>query len=408
MRRRGDGSGWRALALVATVAAAGAIGTVVVASAMGVDASERSHLFASLIPAAVVSVLAAVLARTVLAKTSIRQRFVAVALLGAVIAIANIGVLALQMAVNDHDATLVAVLLVYSAAAGVAGALVVARSSSESLARLEETARRMGEGDLSVRTGVSDAGPELDTLARTLDEMAATLEAAHVRERAQEGMRRDLITTVSHDLRTPLASLRAMVEAIDDRVVSDEASLRRYVAEMRRSVTQLSSLVDDLFELVQLDAGAIEAETARARLGDIVMSSMAAVAMQAEEKGLVLETEMAGVEDVRCSPRVGRVLQNLLVNAVRHTPADGSVRLDARREGNRLRLAVEDTGEGIAPENLDRVFDPFFREDPARSGPGAGLGLALAKRIVEAMGGRIVAETMPTASGARFAVDLPT
>ncbi len=302
--------------------------------------------------------------------------------------------------------TLVAVLLVYSAAAGVAGALVVARSSSDALARLEATARRMGEGDLGARTGPIDAGPELDTLAATLDDMAATLEASAAREREQESMRRDLITTVSHDLRTPLASLRAMVEAIDEGVVADQASLRRYVAEMRRSVSQLSSMVDDLFELTQLDAGAIEAETTRARLDEVIVAAVDAVSMAAQEKGLMLETTIAGVEDVRCSPRVGRVLQNLLANAVRHTPADGSVRLDAHRDGDRLRLAVEDTGDGIAPENLERVFDPFFREDPARSGPGAGLGLALARRIVEAMDGRIVAEPMPTA-GARFAIELP-
>jgi signal transduction histidine kinase len=100
-------------------------------------------------------------------------------------------------------------------------------------------------------------------------------------------------------------------------------------------------------------------------------------------------------------------VQNLLVNAVRHTPADGTIRVEARRSGDALELAVADTGEGIAPADLPRVFDPFFRADPARQGPGAGLGLALAKRIVEALGGRITAESEP-ARGSRFAVVLPT
>jgi signal transduction histidine kinase len=103
---------------------------------------------------------------------------------------------------------------------------------------------------------------------------------------------------------------------------------------------------------------------------------------------------------------MARVLQNLLMNAVRHTPADGSVRVSARRLGDVLELTVEDTGTGIAPEDLDRIFEPFYRGDPARSGPGAGLGLALAKRIVEALGGRISAESV-VARGARFAVVLP-
>ena len=400
------GTGWRTIGLVALVAAAGAAGTVAVAAALGVDATDRAHLVAYLVPAAVVTVIAAVLARLLLERASLGQRFVAVALIAAGIAIANIGVLSMQMAVSDHDATLISVLLVYSAAAGVAGALVVARSSSAAIERLGHAAKRLGDGDLETRVGSLDAGPELDMLASTLDDMATQLERSQSREREAESMRRDLITTVSHDLRTPLASLRAMVEAIDDGVVADPPSLQRYAAEMRRSVHQLSDMVDDLFELTQLDAGAIEAETARARLEEVVEAALAAVEMTAGEKGLSLESEIAGAEDVSCSPRMTRVLQNLLVNAVRHTPSDGTVRIEAERRGDRLHLAVQDTGHGIALEDLPRVFDPFFRGDPARSGPGAGLGLALAKRIVEALGGHIDVRSAP-AAGCRFAIDLP-
>ena len=165
-------------------------------------------------------------------------------------------------------------------------------------------------------------------------------------------------------------------------------------------------MVDDLFELTQLDAGAIEAESARADLAKIVADAVAAVALQAEEKGLHLVSTTDGVDGIRCSPRVARVLQNLLSNAVRHTPADGTVRVEASRRGDRVHLAVQDTGDGIPADDIDRVFDPFFRADPARSGPGAGLGLALAKRIVEALGGRISAEAASPV-GARFAVELP-
>lgn len=401
----GDGGVWRTVVPVVGVAAAGVVGTVVVAAAMGVGEGERTDLLQLLVPAGIVTVTAAVLAKFLLARASMRQRFVAVALLAAVIAIANIGVLTVRMAVNQHDATLVTVLLLYSAAAGVAGALVVARSSSAALDRLERAARRMGAGDLETRVGPLGAGTELDTLAATLDDMASNLQRAQQRERDAESMRRDLITTVSHDLRTPLASLRAMVEAIDDGIVADPPSLQRYAHEMRRSVRQLSEMVDDLFELTQLDAGAIEAETQRASLPEIVSSAMASIELQAEEKGLHLVSALDDVEGVMCSPRVARVLQNLLVNAVRHTPADGAVRLEASRRGALVQIAVQDTGDGIAAEDLDRIFDPFFRGDPARSGPGAGLGLALAKRIVEALGGHISAET--TGPGARFALDLP-
>ncbi|MGH2631243.1 MAG: HAMP domain-containing sensor histidine kinase [Actinomycetota bacterium] len=406
MSGRTSSGGLRTIAVVVGIAAAGVVGTLIVAVAMDVGSEEQADLLKLLVPAGIVTVAAAVLARFLLARASMRQRFVAVALLAAVIAIANIGVLSLRMAVNDHDATLVSVLLLYSASAGVAGALVLARSSATAIDRLERAAGQIGEGDLDTRVGALDAGPELDALGSTLSDMAAKLQQARQREREAESMRRDLITSVSHDLRTPLASLRAMVEAIDDGVVADPPSLRRYAHEMRRSLRQLSEMVDDLFELTQLDAGAIEAEREQARLSEVVISAVDAIRLIAEEKGLSLELEIAGAEDEPCSPRIERVLQNLLINAVRHTPADGAVRVEASRQGDRLHLAVEDTGEGIAAEELSRVFDPFFRSDPARSGPGAGLGLALAKRIVEALGGRIEAQRSSN-SGARFSIDLP-
>jgi signal transduction histidine kinase len=171
-------------------------------------------------------------------------------------------------------------------------------------------------------------------------------------------------------------------------------------------VNQLVAMVDDLFELTQLDAGAIEAETRHASLEEVVRSAVAAVEMQADAKGLSLVADLHGADELRCSPRLARVLQNLLVNAVRHTPVDGTVRIDAARHPDTLEVAVEDTGQGIGAEDLARVFEPFFRGDEARSGNGSGLGLALAKRIVEALGGRITAASTPDV-GSRFAVELP-
>jgi signal transduction histidine kinase len=197
-----------------------------------------------------------------------------------------------------------------------------------------------------------------------------------------------------------------MIEAIDEAVVDDPPTLRRYAGEMRKSVGQLSSMVDDLFELVQLDAGAIEAETVRTRVEDVVESALATVHRHADEKGLTLRADLGDAAAAACSPRLERVLQTLLVNAIRHTPADGTVLVDARRSPSGIELAVQDSGEGIGQENLERVFEPFFRADAARSGEGAGLGLALAKRIVEALGGRIEAQS-ELARGARFAISLP-
>jgi len=390
----------------ATVVAVGALGTLLVGLAVGMKAGELGHLAALLLPAAAATTVAVLLGGRLFGRSSLRQRFFSVGALAALVSLANLAVLVALMSVSSHDATLMAALLVYSVGTGLAVAAVAARSAGQALERLTGTARSLAEGDLRARAGRLDAGPELDQLGHTLDDMAVRLEHSIAREREGEARRRDLVTAVSHDLRTPLASLRAMVEAIDDGVVDDRDTLRRYAGEMRRSVETLAQLVDDLFELVQLDAGAIEAETKRARLAEVVQSALAACEPQASEKGLLVEARVDGAGDYLTSPRLVRVLQNLLQNAIRHTPADGTVRMEARRCEEGVELIVEDTGEGIDPAALERVFEPFWRGDAARSGPGSGLGLALAKRIVEALGGQIRVQSEP-AGGARFAVLLP-
>lgn len=407
-----DGSprGLRLLLLPAAVTIVGAVGAVGVAATIGMRAGAVEQLLGLLGPAILASLAGAALVDRLLGAASLRQRFGAVAALASCFALANLVVLSWAMFVNRHDAALLGALLVYSVAVGAAVALQLGRSTAAAVGRLERAARRLGRGDLDVRTaahgqaGFDSGGPELEKLARTLDDMAERLQQAQARERQAEGVRRNLISAVSHDLRTPLASLRAMVEAVVDEVVDDPVSLRRYSVEMQRSVGQLTQLVDDLFELAQLEAGAIAAETRRTRLDELIKAALATVAAPAAEKGLRLVADVEA-PDLPCSPRLERVLHNLLLNAVQHTPADGTVRLAAARRDDWLEVAVEDTGSGIRPEDLDRVFDPFFRGDPARHGPGAGLGLALALRIVDAMGGRISAES--AGGGARFAVSVP-
>jgi signal transduction histidine kinase len=398
----------RALWLIAALGVIGGLGTMAVGALLGMPSADLITLAAYLVPALLATVAAIALANPLLAKATLRQRFLAIALVGTLVSLGNLFALTKAMAVSAHDATLVGTLLVYSVAAGVGAAVAISRGSASAMRRLTDTARRLGDGDLDARVGATEAGPEIDRLSRTLDGMAWRLQTAQARERRAESTRADLITAVSHDLRTPLASLRAMVEAIDEDVVQDLPTLRRYAAEMRRSVGQLSTMVDDLFELVQVDAGAIEAETETARLADVLRSALATVEGPARAKHLRLQADLGDAGDAVCSPRLVRVLQTLLVNAVRHTPADGTVRVEARGgwDGDALELAVLDTGEGIPPADLARVFEPFYRVDASRSGAGAGLGLALAKRIVEALGGRIEVQSEPE-KGSRFDLSLP-
>jgi signal transduction histidine kinase len=397
---------WRPTLLAAGVALVGAAGTLVAAGIAGMSIGEIAHLGLLLLPAVAATVVATLAARPMLSRATLRQRLVAVAAIAAVVSLANLAVLAQLMFVSGHDAVLMATLVTYSVGAGVGAALAISRTTATAFGQLGRAADELAEGNLDARVGHIEGGPELEALARTLDRMAERLQSALHAERLAETQRRDLITAVSHDLRTPLAGLRAALEAIEDGVVDDPRTMRRYAAGMQRQVETLVALVDDLFELVQIDSGAILAESSRARLDEVVGSAVAACRAQAKEKGLILEHRLDGAGTVLCSPRLGRVLQNLIQNAIRHTPSNGLVRIEAHRGEEGLEIAVEDTGEGIPPDALEKVFDPFWRGDAARTTPGSGLGLALAKRIVEALGGDIRVESA-LASGSRFAVLLP-
>ncbi|MEZ5078728.1 MAG: HAMP domain-containing sensor histidine kinase [Solirubrobacterales bacterium] len=205
-----------------------------------------------------------------------------------------------------------------------------------------------------------------------------------------EAARRQLIAAASHDLRTPLASLRLLVESIDDGVVTGE-DRDRYLAEIRTHVGVLSDLIDDLFELSRIEAGDISWTMRQVELGDLIGDTVAAMRAPAEQRGVTIAAELpqGGVVAQANAEKVQRVLFNLIQNAIRHTPADGSVTVRARVAAGGVEIEVVDEGEGIAPADRDRVFEAFYRGDAARGEDGAGLGLAISRAIVEAHGGRI-------------------
>jgi signal transduction histidine kinase len=400
-------SRFRPLLLVLAVSIAGAIGTLIVGSFMGMGGGELRHLGFLLVPGIIATIVAAAAAGPLLTRSSVRVRLSVIAIMSAVIALANLLVLTRLMFLSDHDAGLLRILLLYSAGAGIGAALALGRSSDAAVGRLVDAAKQIAAGDLEVRVGdVTGGGRELDQLAHALDDMIVRLRSSIERERGVERMRRDLFGAVSHDLRTPLSGLRAMIEAIDEGVVDQPQDLRRYAARMRTAVHALGRLVDDLFELVELDEGAIEADPERVRLEDVITSAVAACEGQALEKGLSVRTDEDGAGAILCSPRMIRVLQNLLQNAIRHTPTHGEIFIAARRKDPGAEIVVADTGIGIDPESLDRIFEPFWRADPARSGGGSGLGLALAKRVVESLGGNIHVESV-VGEGAVFKITLP-
>ena len=282
-----------------------------------------------------------------------------------------------------------------SALTAVVGGLVVAGSIVRSIDRVREASVEMTHGDLDARA--PDGGPaEVAELASSFNEMGANL-------RRLFDTRRELVAWASHDLRTPLANMQAMLEALEDGLASPE----EYVPVLREQVRVLSMLVDDLFELARIDAGALTLEMHRLPVAPVVSSSLRSVEAEARGRRVRLAAEVGEDVTARFAPdQVERVLMNLLTNALRHTPEDGAVAVRVEPRRDEVRVAVEDTGSGIDAEARERMFDRFWRGDLSRSQRGAGLGLAIARGLVEAHGGRIWAENRED-GGARVCFTLP-
>jgi signal transduction histidine kinase len=241
-----------------------------------------------------------------------------------------------------------------------------------------------------------------------------TLRTAALAERertraATEATRRRLVAAVSHDLRTPIASLRLLVEAVDDEIVDGETR-RRYLATMQTHIRSLSAMIDDLFELSRIEAGDIDWSIRHVELALLVDETVAAMQAEASAKGVEIRSQLGGEPlSTRADPeKIQRVLFNLIRNAIRHTPADGSVTVRAEAGSEQIEIEIADTGDGIPAEERERVFDAFVRggDDAARHSDGAGLGLAVARAIVETHGGRIW--LAPAERGTRVRFSLPT
>jgi len=222
-----------------------------------------------------------------------------------------------------------------------------------------------------------------------------------------ERMRRELVAAVSHDLRTPITSLRLLTDAIADDVV-DDATRRAYLGQMSTHLNALSALIDDLFELSRLEAGEIAWSLEQVALDELVGETVEAMQVQADARHVEVRAELPlGLRPAHGDPeKLQRVLFNLIQNAIRHTPADGSVVVRAEPAGDAVEIEVADTGAGIAGADRDRVFEPFFRggADAARPSNGAGLGLAISRAIVEAHGGRIWLEDGEAGTRVRFSL----
>ena len=278
------------------------------------------------------------------------------------------------------------------------------RRVQRSTTHVAHAASRIAEGQFSARVPSPGLGPEFDQLATTINDLAERLGDV-------EGTRRRILADLAHEMRTPLATIEAHLEALEDGVRTlDEPTL----AALHGGTQRLHRLAQDISAVSRAEEGQLDSRPVRTRPRDLLEAAAAAAQDAYDAAHVRLTVDATGpLADVHVDPeRMGQVLANLLENALRHTPPGGSVHLSASRPDNHwVQLDVTDTGEGIAPEHLAHVFERFYRADPARrrqpGGSGSGIGLTISRALVEAHGGGLSAHSAGPGHGATFSIRLP-
>lgn len=336
-------------------------------------------------------------------------------ILAGAVALLNVLVTAHLMFIStSHDLKLLIALIAFSGVVTIFFSLWIATNISSRIGSVATAVRGLAVGDLSARVDVSGRD-EVARLARDVNTLAERLLEAKNQREALAQEKRDLTTAISHDLRTPLASIRAMVEALDDSVVDNPDEVRRYYGTMRREIERLSRMIDDLFELSRIDSGNLQLELHPVALNEI--ASEVVDAMQAPARLRDIDLTIRATADARPLPmdgaRMERAVSNLVRNAIEHTPSGGSVDVAVQNDDGWLSLTVSDSGNGIEPADLSRIWERFYRAEKSRrrlngggDGDGAGLGLAIVRGIVEAHGGQVHAASR-NGHGAVFTIRLP-
>ncbi|MGI8888377.1 MAG: sensor histidine kinase [Nocardioidaceae bacterium] len=348
--------------------------------------------------------MAGLLVAYLVRRRSLRWAFATVAVSGVLGLVAGVVGTARAMFLSEHD---FGVVLWVSLAAGLVStlfALLVSRWAVKGSRALQEATRLLGvEGSF---VPPSDTAAELSDLSAQLADTSSRLADSRQRERLLEASRRELVAWVSHDLRTPLAGLRAMAEALEDNMVDEPA---RYHAQMRETVDRMARMVDDLFELSRIHAGALQLSVESVPLDEAISEALAVSSPVAAAQGVHLGGYAEPGISVRADAReLSRMISNLVANAIRHTPSEGTVEVTGRAEGDEVELVVSDGCGGIPEEDLERVFEVAWRGSDARTpeaSAGSGLGLAIVRGIAEAHRGSV--EVANVAGGCMFSVRLP-
>jgi signal transduction histidine kinase len=392
--------------------------TAVLAAGLGLSAVAWARMGASgedfivlLCWAAGGSMVAALLGALVLRsvrRRSIRTQASVIAAAAAVATAVGVLLAARSMFISTHDLGALLAVLSVSAAVGLGAAVQLGTQLDDGTRQVRDLARRIGTSAEAPAGVLPPAAPQFEALAEEVADVPRRLEELRRRADALERSRSELVAWVSHDLRSPLATIRAMAEALDDGVVGDEATRDRYHHQIRRDAERLSRLVDDLFELSRITSGVLDVRRDRVSLDEVVSDVLDAAQHRAEQAGVRLVDEVDDPVVVEVAvPELMRVLHNVIDNAIRHTPPGGEVAIRMSSAEGRAVLAVEDECGGIPEPDLERVFDVAFRGDSsrARGDQRGGLGLAIAKGLVEACSGTI--EVGNASGGCCFTVHLP-
>jgi signal transduction histidine kinase len=374
----------------------------------GIQWSDLEYISVRVLGIALVITLIAILALKKFAARSIGLMITIVVAATVITSLAGVGVIAYRMVGTAAERDDVLDLMAIAGLAGLLVALFVGHRLIKASRALSSAVQGVGESGVYV-------APQL-TLPAELAELSEGLAVAHERlaqarsrERALEASRRELVAWVSHDLRTPLAGLRAMAEALEDQVVVDPREVSQYHSQIRREVDRLTLMIDDLFELSRIHAGALRLSKRMVGLEDLVAEVVASAEPVARHKGVRLTgAAVRGMPVHVDSAEMGRALRNLVTNAIRHTPSDAGVDVLAEVQNGMACVSVSDACGGIPPADLPRVFDVAFRGESARTpGPqeGAGLGLSIARGIVEAHSGQIAVRN--AGPGCQFLIRLP-
>jgi signal transduction histidine kinase len=337
----------------------------------------------------------------------------AIVMLTVMLIFINVWITAQLMFTSPHDLALTTGLLIFGGVVAAVSTLFIARTLRERIGELSRGLAALTRADWKTRLPIQGKD-ELSHLAQMFNHMAAALEQLDQQKRQLEQTRRDLIAWVSHDLRTPLATMHAMNEAMMDGVVQDPATISRYQQNIHNEIQHLSRLIDDLFELAQLDTGHFPLDRQPTSLHDLISDTLSSMNARASTQQVTLTATVdPGVPLVYIAPdKIQRVLYNLIDNALQYTPSGGQVTLKAKRTLTGVEISVFNTGSYITPADLQNVFKSFYRGEQSRAQNdhgrrGTGLGLAIVRGFVEAHGGAIRVRSEPD-KGTLFTFTLPT